>query len=219
MESDSQQSQERWQRFAQGDKDAEIELFVQYKGLVESVVFQLKRRLPSHVLLDDLRASGFEGLWKAIRGYVADKGVPFEPYARLRIQGTILDELRRVDVLSRSNRQQLRQAQAAYQTQSQVAGNHVSLDDEERMEWLVDDSAVSPEEAVLRSSEVAELNRALVRLSEQEQLVLALVFNEGLNLVEVAEVLSLSRSRVGVIYNKALKSMKGSIIRGYRCQK
>ncbi len=218
MEPNSQLEQEQWLRYVEGDRSAETELLIQYVGLVDSVVGQLKRRLPSHVRADDLRASALEGLWKAIRGFSTEQKVPFESYARMKIRGAVLDELRRNDEMTRTRRQQFKLAQNAYTTHQNVVQT-VSLDENDRMEWLVDDSSLSPEMAAELSSQISDINQALSKLSEQEKLVLALVFNEDLNLTEAAEVLSLSRSRVSAIYNQALKRLKGMMVRSCRHQK
>lgn len=212
MTPNSNAENERWLRFSQGDPAAQTELFVQYSDLVDRVVNQIHRRVPSYVRIDDLRSYGLEGLWNAMRGFDVTREASFETYARIRIRGAILDELRRADDQSRTQRLHMRQAQAAYGAQSQVA-NPISLDADDRIEWIVDDSIASPEEAAIRSGDIQELNRAILKLSEQEQLVLALVFNEGLTLAETAEVMDLSRSRVSAIYNQALKRLKGMLIR------
>lgn len=201
-----------WLRHSQGDRQVEAEIFANYMYIVNHTVLQLKRRLPRHIMSDDLQSAGLEGLWNAIRGYKVDRMVPFEPYARQRIRGAIIDELRKLDDLSRRQREQVKKAQTAYEVQAQVTA-HIALDDNERLEWIVDDSVVLPEEAAIRSSETAVLNRALSKLSKQEQLVLSMVFVEGLNLAETAEVLELSRGRISAIHSGALKSLKGSLVR------
>lgn len=203
--------EELWNRVRLGDKNAETHLFVSHVHIVERTAHRIYRRLPRHIQLEDLRAAGFEGLWKAIRSFSPEKGVPFEAYATMRVRGHIIDELRNTDELSRRHRGQVKKAQTAYG--EQLMFTSISLDSDDRMEWIVDDSALHPEDAAVRASEVAELNRAITRLSHQEQLVLAMVFVEGLNLTETAEVLDLSRSRVSSIYSGALKSLKGSLIR------
>jgi RNA polymerase sigma factor for flagellar operon FliA len=214
VELNSDLENQLWQRTSTQDSQAQVELFQYYSHLVLQIAGQLKRRLPAHVRLDDLQSAGQEGLWKAIQSFSSDKGIPFGGYANRRIRGAMLDELRRTDDLSRTQRAQWNKAQSAYGHQHSSA--MVSLDDVERYEWIVDDTAMSPEESAIQSSEVSELNRALIRLSDQEQLVLAMIFVEGLSLVETAEVMSLSRSRVSTIYSAALKSLKGSMLRRNR---
>jgi RNA polymerase sigma factor for flagellar operon FliA len=205
-----------WLRFRNNDPQAKIDLLHMYMDLVDSIAHKLKLRLPSHVSIDDLRSAGQEGLWKALHSFAPEKGIPFRAYATTRIRGAMLDELRKMDELSRNQRAQWKQAQAAYGLQASYQQTSVSLDDLDRYEWIVDDDSMSPEERAIRSAQVAELNRAIMKLSQQEQLVLSLVFVEGLSLAETAEVLSLSRSRVSTIYNTALKRLKGSVMRGNR---
>ncbi|MCL6547323.1 MAG: sigma-70 family RNA polymerase sigma factor [Alicyclobacillus sp.] len=190
------------------------ELWLTCERMVHHLAQRLKRRLPAHVRLDDLVMAGQEGIWEAARTYDDSRGTPFLQYARRRARGAMLDELRRMGGRSESLR--LRQAQAAYAAQRPAHGHAVSLDHEERYEWLIDDAARTPEEVVLKNAEVAALNRALNKLSAQEQLVLALVFVEGLHLTEVAQVLSLSRSRVQAVYSSAIKSLRGSMMRQQR---
>jgi RNA polymerase sigma factor FliA len=212
----SKAEEELWLRFRNNDPQAQIELLQLYLHLVDSVAQKLKVRLPAHVRIDDLKSAGREGLWKALHSYSLDKGVPFGAYATNRIRGAMIDELRKMDELTRGQRAQWKQAQTAYGRQVAYQQTSVSLDDLERYEWIVDETAMSPEERAIQSTEIAELNRAIMKLSQQEQLVLALVFTENLTLAETAEVLSLSRSRVSTIYNNALKRLKGTIMRGNR---
>lgn len=215
MTSDADLERDQWARFAQNDPDAQAELFVTYRALVERIALRLKRRLPAHIRLDDLRAAGNVGLWQAMRSYQSTSGTPFAAFAQVRIRGAMIDEMRRMDDFTRSQRLQWRQAHAAYGVQQSLP-SQVSLEDEGRHEWLVDDSAVTPEQAVLRAGDISELNGALARLSQQQQLILAMVFMEGLTLSETAEVLSLSRSRISAVYSDALKSLRGSLMRQNR---
>jgi RNA polymerase sigma factor FliA len=50
---------------------------------------------------DDLEAAGIVGLIQAIDRFAPERGIPFEGYAAFRIRGAILDEVRRLDDLSR----------------------------------------------------------------------------------------------------------------------
>lgn len=59
-------------------------------------------------LFDDLYAAGRLGVAAAMRDYDPTTGVPFGAYARLRVHGSVLDELRRQDPLSRQVRSALR---------------------------------------------------------------------------------------------------------------
>ncbi len=76
----------------------------QYQPLVYSIARQLKRRLPAHVQLEELVQAGMVGLLEAGRRFDPDHGVPFGLYARTRIQGAMLDDIRRADPADRGAR-------------------------------------------------------------------------------------------------------------------
>lgn len=73
--------------------------------LVAKVASSLKVRLPAHIDFDDLVQSGMLGLLDAVKKYEPVQGVKFEAYARQRIQGAMLDELRKNDWAPRSVRE------------------------------------------------------------------------------------------------------------------
>ena len=82
------------------EKDRE-ELIRQGLPLVRRMAFRMARRLPPNVDVNDLIGAGTEGLLKAVQYYDAERYPQFEPYAKTRIRGAILDELRANDSLTR----------------------------------------------------------------------------------------------------------------------
>ena len=115
---------ELWQRYhAAGPGDAtEEELVKKYLPLVRSVVGRLAMSLPPHVDGEDLYSSGLVGLLNAVRHYNPKLGTSFEPYARLRIRGAILDELRRMDWVPRAVHTKARKVQRAMDGLEQSKG-------------------------------------------------------------------------------------------------
>lgn len=103
-----------WRRF-RVDRDPGLRdvLIRRYIGLVRSVAGRLAMRLPPHLCLDDLEASGVFGLLAAIEAYDPSKEVDFAAYAQQRIRGAILDDLRGHDPLPRSLREKGRQIERA----------------------------------------------------------------------------------------------------------
>jgi RNA polymerase sigma factor for flagellar operon FliA len=96
-------AQELWQRYHQGsDGPVENALVEQYLPLVRSVLGRLAMNLPEHVDQDDLRSAGLLGLLQALRNFDPACGTSFETYARLRVRGSMLDELRRMDWVPRA---------------------------------------------------------------------------------------------------------------------
>jgi RNA polymerase sigma factor for flagellar operon FliA len=84
------------------------ELIAQHMPLVAHVVRETLLRVPAHVTRDDLTSAGLLALVQAAQGFDASRGVPFASYARTRVRGAILDELRSVDWASRSVRRRER---------------------------------------------------------------------------------------------------------------
>ena len=79
-------------------------LLVSHVGLVHHVARQLARRLSTEAQLDELVSAGSLGLIQAVDSFEAARGLAFSTYAVPRIRGAILDELRRLDHVSRGVR-------------------------------------------------------------------------------------------------------------------
>jgi len=73
-------------------------------------------RLPASVQLEDIVQTGMIGLFEALKGYDMSKGASFETYARIRIQGSMIDEVRRCDWTPRSVYKKSRQLSEAIRT-------------------------------------------------------------------------------------------------------
>ncbi|MBZ5523815.1 MAG: FliA/WhiG family RNA polymerase sigma factor [Acidobacteriia bacterium] len=86
-----------------------------YFGLVQSIAGRIKRRVPAHIEVEDLVQTGMIGLLEASSRYDATRAVEFSSYANSRITGAILDELRRFDTCSRSDRRTARILEEARQ--------------------------------------------------------------------------------------------------------
>lgn len=78
--------------------------------LVGHVVAEIMSKVPSHVDRDDLAGAGVEGLVQAADTWRPGTGVPFGAFARTRVRGAMVDELRRVDWASRGARSRARTA-------------------------------------------------------------------------------------------------------------
>lgn len=74
----------------------------QYTPLVKRIAYHLMSRLPPSVQQDDLIQAGMIGLLEALRNYDASQGASFQTYARIRIRGAMLDEIRKNDWAPRS---------------------------------------------------------------------------------------------------------------------
>src|SRR5437773_868945 len=100
----------------------EEDLVERYLPLVKHVVGRLAMTLPPHVDGEELYSAGLSGLLNAVRNYNPRAGTAFETYARLRIRGAILDELRRMDWVPRSVHTKARKVHAVMQQIEQRKG-------------------------------------------------------------------------------------------------
>jgi RNA polymerase sigma factor FliA len=103
-----------WQPYHQsGDPMLENALVEHYLPLVRTVVGRVAMSLPAHVSAEDLHSAGLIGLLQAIRNFNTRGGASFETFARFRIRGAVLDELRRLDWVPRLVHEKARKIQAA----------------------------------------------------------------------------------------------------------
>lgn len=91
------------------------EKILRYACLVEKIAYRLKNRIPNHVDFEELHSVGMIGLIEALDRYDDTKGVPFRAYAEIRINGSMLDYLRKEDWVPRSIRQQMKLYQQGVQ--------------------------------------------------------------------------------------------------------
>ncbi|MBI2945581.1 MAG: FliA/WhiG family RNA polymerase sigma factor [Candidatus Wallbacteria bacterium] len=88
-------------------------LIVKYSSFVKYVAGRMAVNLPSSVEYDDLVGYGVFGLIDAIDKYDPDRKIKFKTYAKTRIRGAILDELRMLDWTPRSVRQKSKNLERA----------------------------------------------------------------------------------------------------------
>ena len=80
------------------------DLILAHYPMVRQVAYRMVARFPSCVEADDLITIGTLGLIEAVDKFEQDRSLSFGAYARIRVQGAILDELRKQDWVPRSVR-------------------------------------------------------------------------------------------------------------------
>ena len=75
-------------------------------------------------------------------------------------------------------------------------------------EVLTSEESNGVEDSLTHEQEVSHLKDAILRLKEQERIVLSLYYFEELKLHEIAKVLELTESRVSQIRSKALSKLR-----------
>lgn len=102
------------------------EILLRFLPLVRSVVERMKATLPSHLDADDLYSVGIAGLSRAVAKYDPEQESSFASYATMRIRGAVLDELRRMDWMSRGVRRKAKQLMDAVSEVEQRLGRRAT---------------------------------------------------------------------------------------------
>lgn len=216
------------------DDNAQIE---QYTPLVKRIAYHLMSRLPPSVQQDDLIQAGLIGLLEALRNYDASQGASFQTYARIRIRGAMLDEIRKNDWAPRSVHRKARMVSEVVREIENRTGRDardneiakaMNLSLEEYHLLLQEASGhrvYSYEELEVESTGTGmagnqrdkgpleglqsehfkqSLADAIAGLPERERIVMALYYDEELNLREIGAVIGVSESRVCQIHSQAV---------------
>lgn len=204
-----------------------------YLPLVRKVVRQLAPQCTCVIDRQDMEQIALMGLLNAIRRYgTPDEG--FGGYAVHRIRGSILDELRRLDWRPRHLRQKFyhindiirdyRRRHGCEPHAGDLESEGVSAEDYQ--EYLSLDEAgtlasldelfsedregLAPSGRKLEEQVITQhmLSHALKTLSEKEQHILMLYYQQDMNLKEIAQVLGLTEARICQLNKKAAEKLK-----------
>lgn len=109
-----EQKQKLWDEYKKNKSpDIREKLILEYANLVNLVAGRMGMYLGYTVEYDDLVGYGIFGLIDAIDKFDLTKNVKFETYASLRIRGSILDQIRKLDWVPRTLRQRQKQIDTA----------------------------------------------------------------------------------------------------------
>ena len=209
--------------------------------IVKKIAFYYVGRVGKVVEVDDLLQLGMVGLIEAAHNYTPKDDVSFSSYARLRVQGAIVDYLRKSSNLCRGTirrKQDFEKAKRKLEKElfrepevHEIAAElNVKVDD--LLSWQ-HDFAASQHQSLEEASEAygdflfatdkpveekifngelkAILRTKLEDLNEQQLMVLQLYYVEELNVYEIAEILSVSTGRVSQIKSAAITKLKSLI--------
>ncbi len=95
------------------DSDLRLRLVEAYLPIVVRIVSKLAIRVQHRIEEEELLGSGVLGLHDAISNFSRHKQTPFTTFAYKRIKGAVLDQLRKQDHLTRTQRQHYREICAA----------------------------------------------------------------------------------------------------------
>lgn len=184
------------------DRSAAEQLVEEFKPLVRRIACGFQRKLPRHVLAEDLVAAGMGGLWDAVLKHGDQAKAPtFEWYVRVRVRGAILDELRTQDWLPRRARTNGAQAPAV-----------VRIDDISSLEQsrcLTASDAYDVEASVEASLARHSLRAAVEKLPDRERKIVSLHYFRGMKFKDLGAMLGVSEPRISQLHARAVGRLRG----------
>lgn len=194
--------------------------------LVKVVARALCRRLGHHVEFDELISAGHEGLLEAARRFEPDNGTPFRAYARFRVEGAMLDSVRRNSRLPRRMHARLTAEKAALSVrESAITARPADLRSPEPTETAIVDelaaivtaatlaighaepeaqSGGNPELAYERMELFAAVKDAVDDLGPHETELIRRHYFQGQHLEDIAADLGMSKPSASRLHAKAL---------------
>ena len=173
--------------------------------IVRHAATRLVRRLPSVVRYDDLYYAGLSALVEASRRFDVSRGVDFRTYAKHRVYGAMLDELRRLDIVSRYRRRQIREG-----TVPQGALPTPRLVDLSAAASVADPSPNVEDELDHRRA-LQRMRQAFARLPERDQLVVRLRCMEQRSLKAIGDHFGISEVRACQLVGAAVRQLRESM--------
>lgn len=151
-------------------KSTEIreKIILEYAPLVKTVAGRLSMYLGYNVEYDDLVGYGIFGLIDAIDKFDTLKDVKFETYASLRIRGSILDQIRKMDWIPRTIRQKQKKIDTAIKEIECETGKAAS-DDEIAQKLGISEDEYVDWQSQMKITGVVSLNEYIEQGSDVAQ--------------------------------------------------
>jgi RNA polymerase sigma factor for flagellar operon FliA len=205
-------------------------LAVEYLPAVKNLAYKMKSRLPLSVDFDDLVAVATEELIKVSRRYDVKQNDNFWGYARMRVEGAMLDYLRSLDIVSRGDRKIIKDIDKEVQKyynehqiepsdeylakvldlplkkiqKARIAGDIYSVMPIEEQLEVFDNINKKIEEEEL----IDIIKKELSKMDKREQMVIQLYYFEELSLKEISEILDISESRISQIHKSVVRKIR-----------
>lgn len=202
--------------------------------LVHGIVAQFMRKLPRSVQREDLIAAGTLGLFHALRASTHTCEEMFAAYARIRIRGAIVDELRRHDWSPRRRRTPVAAANAGASAPSGACTSNgaatstvtaprlslvpppaeparvqvVGFDDLPPNGSEIAEDSASPLDDVVERREHATLHAAVQALPPREREIVHMRYFLGLPSKAIAQAMGLSEARISQLHARATARLK-----------
>jgi RNA polymerase sigma factor for flagellar operon FliA len=118
-----------WKAYNDVSFESQHQFIERYLPLVKTVVDRIRVSLPPGVDVDDLQSIGLTGLVAAVHKYDPERTATFVAFATLHIRGAVMDELRRMDWMSRGAREKARNLKEVMASIEQRVGRPATEED------------------------------------------------------------------------------------------
>ncbi|MDD3466381.1 MAG: RNA polymerase sigma factor FliA [Campylobacterales bacterium] len=221
--------------YGENIKYTQDDLAVKFLPAVKALSYKLKERLPSSVEVSDLISIGTEELVKLARKYDETQNDSFWGYARKRVYGAMLDYLRSLDTVSRTDRKLIKEVDSIVgkyfgdkgeEPSDEYLSQELSVDIHkirearssigvfnvmplsEQLQLFKDNDTL---ESLEQDELLSKVKRSLERFSEREQMVIQLYYFEELKLEEISEILNITTSRISQIHRHVLTKLREAL--------
>lgn len=213
-------------RTSAGQLDRE-QLVTDHLSEVGQILGRILVTIPDSVDRDNLLGAGFLGLVEAAGNYDPSRNVGFGAYARMRIHGAIIDELRRNCPIPQHMQERWKAIRQAISRSGEPATFESIVRITDFTEQEVEDCInavrlIDPEEyrddyGIPRADEITEdenadvmsrLVYALEQLEERQRAIVVMYYREEMRLREIGEVMEISESRVSRLLQQAHRQLR-----------
>ena len=205
-------------------------LIDKYMPTVRRIVLQYNRKLPPKIDIDDLVSAGVVGLLRAMEKFDPEKGVNFVSFANYHIKGSILDELRQWDHLTRGERKMAKRMEMTHLGLEQKLKRQPT-DEEVAQAMLLPlekfhkhkafsrlgflnyedhwdgEGAEDLLELILHKELKLKLTRAISRLPKNERVVIDFCYFKGKTMKAAAKFLDVSEGRASQLHKQAMERL------------
>jgi RNA polymerase sigma factor for flagellar operon FliA len=212
------------------------QLIAEHLPRVQLIARSMHKRLPPHVLYEDLCSAGFIGLLDALDKFIPSDKAQFRSYAHFRIRGAIMDSLREIDWGPRRLRRITREIKRAevklaeelgrdptdvevadalkidlkslLKTRCELRGLEIDWMKSENMASIEASSDDDPLFRVLGAELRHRMNAAVANLSEHQRDAFRLYYFEERKQKEIAILFGVTESRISQILASAVSQIR-----------
>lgn len=210
--------------------------------IVTRTAHYLRGRVPDHVSIEDMIQIGTIGLMEAEAAFDQSTGVKFVDFAKQRVRGAILDEVRKQSSISRlaiKNRQahaeadkKLQQSLGREPRNSEVAVElGITLAEYEKqrvhaerfqidnylqgtaeLDELVSENEGNPFNYINDDDSINFVKSAIANLPERERLIINLYYVEEMNMREISEIIGVNESRISQLLKEIVSTLRNKLV-------